>query len=60
MDVPSGAQPSIRILKQKDGVRIEGERSLHYEGSKRVIFQRRQKGKFMVFIPVVAFYPVHV
>ena len=51
MDIPSGVASSIRILQQEDGIRIEGERRVHYDGCKCVLFQHRQKGKFIVFLP---------
>ncbi|KAM7455298.1 hypothetical protein BLSTO_03943 [Blastocystis sp. subtype 1] len=51
MDIPSGVGSSIRILQQEDGIRIEGERRVHYDGCKCVLFQHRQKGKFIVFLP---------
>lgn len=50
--MPSFKRESIRILVQKGGLRIEGNRQLFYEGCERILSQHRFTGHYSIFIPV--------
>ena len=58
LDMPSFRRESIRILVQKGGLRIEGNRQLFYEGCEKVLSQHRFTGHCSIFIPVRSFMAV--